>query len=77
VEWVRLADMDGDGRDGYLWVDPNTGAAIPYLNGGYSANGGVHWINKCEIASELGDIGGYLGIIATGIGVMLVCSCSI
>ena len=57
---VRLADMDGDGRDDYLWVHPDTGATILYLNGGYSADGGVEWINKGEIATGIGEA---LGVV--------------
>jgi hypothetical protein len=52
---VRLADMDGDGLDDYLWVDPTTGAVTLYLNGGYTADGGVNWISKGKIATGLGD----------------------
>ncbi|KAF2872785.1 hypothetical protein BDV95DRAFT_398340 [Massariosphaeria phaeospora] len=59
-KWVRLADMDGDGRDDYLWVHPNTGAAILYLNGGYSVEGGVNWISKGEIATGIGEAAGVM-----------------
>ncbi|PQE23373.1 FG-GAP repeat domain-containing protein [Rutstroemia sp. NJR-2017a WRK4] len=51
---VRLADMDGDGRDDYLWVHPATGAATLYLNGGYK-DGAIEWISKGEIATGLGE----------------------
>jgi hypothetical protein len=52
---VRLADLDGDGRDDYVWIHPVTGAATLYLNGGYSADGGVDWIFKGKVATGLGD----------------------
>lgn len=52
---VRLADMNGDGRDDYLWVHPLTGALTLYLNGGYSADGGVNWIFKGQVATGVGD----------------------
>ena len=29
---VQLADLDGDGRADYLWVNPKSGAVIAYLN---------------------------------------------
>ena len=37
---VHLADLDGDGSDDYLWVDPKSGALTAYLNviGKNSAN---------------------------------------
>lgn len=57
-KWVRLADVDGDGRDDYLWVHPNSGATILYLNGGYSADGGIEWVYKGEIATGVGEAEG-------------------
>jgi hypothetical protein len=57
---VRLADVDGDGRDDYLWVHPKTGAVTLYLNGGYSVDGGINWISKGEIATGLGEGAGVM-----------------
>lgn len=52
---VRFADIDGDGRDDYLWLDGN-GAVTAYINGGPSASqpGGWLWLPQ--------------GVIATGVG---------
>jgi hypothetical protein len=42
---IRLADLDGDGRDDYISVGPN-GEAVAYLNGG--ANGDTWaWTYVC------------------------------
>jgi lysophospholipase L1-like esterase len=57
---VRLADMNGDGRDDYLWVHPISGAVTLYINGGYSTNGGVQWISKGQIATGVGDGAGVI-----------------
>jgi hypothetical protein len=59
---VRLADMNGDGRDDYLWVHPETGAVTLYINGGYTPGGGVNWIYKGEIAT--GVTFGYMVMFA-------------
>ncbi|KAJ3489561.1 hypothetical protein NLG97_g5968 [Lecanicillium saksenae] len=52
---VRFADIDGDGKDDYLWLDEN-GAVTAYINGGpnASAPGGWVWLPQ--------------GVIATGVG---------
>jgi lysophospholipase L1-like esterase len=57
---VRLADLNGDGKDDYAWVDPVTGAITLDLNGGYTAGSGVNWIYKGVIASGIGDGPGVL-----------------
>jgi hypothetical protein len=49
---VQFADINGDGKVDYLWVDRN-GAVTAYLNGGSGSNG---WIWRPQ------------GIIATGVG---------
>jgi hypothetical protein len=49
---VQFADIDGDGKADYLWVDRN-GAVTAYLNGGSSTNG---WLWHSQ------------GVIATGVG---------
>ncbi|PQE05711.1 FG-GAP repeat domain-containing protein [Rutstroemia sp. NJR-2017a BVV2] len=56
---VRVADMDGDGRDDYLWVHPATGAATLYLNGGYK-DGAIDWISKGQIATGIGESTGVM-----------------
>lgn len=50
---VVFADMDGDGKDDYVWIDVN-GAASLWLNGGMGSDGNWIWTSK--------------GIIATGVG---------
>lgn len=57
---VRLADLDGDGRDDYLWVHPSTGAVTLLINGGYRGNEGVNWIAKGVVASGMGDSQGVI-----------------
>ncbi|KAL8756555.1 MAG: hypothetical protein Q9199_002836 [Rusavskia elegans] len=39
---VRLADLDGDGLDDYVWLAPNAAVTL-FLNGGRSEDG-LHWI---------------------------------
>ena len=50
---VRFADIDGDGRDDYLAVDPATGNVHGWLNNG-AENGGDRWIDRGVIASGTG-----------------------
>jgi len=64
---VRIADLDGDGYDDYVWVDPKSGAAHLYTNGGYS-DGKVNWIGKGQIASGVGDGAGVRFADITGDG---------
>lgn len=56
---VRFADLNGDGRAEYLWVDNSTGAVTAYLNLGAPDDGPnaakVSWLPQ--------------GVIATGVGV--------
>ncbi|WP_432832370.1 FG-GAP-like repeat-containing protein [Dactylosporangium sp. CA-092794] len=47
---VRWADLDGDGRDDYLALDPATGLAEAWINNG-AATAGDHWIDRGIIAS--------------------------
>ncbi|MFF6995862.1 GDSL-type esterase/lipase family protein [Streptomyces sp. NPDC008313] len=48
---VRFADIDGDGRDDYLAVDPGTGAVRAWMNTGGDANGKPGWNPRGQIAS--------------------------
>jgi lysophospholipase L1-like esterase len=64
---VRIADLDGDGLDDYLWVDDKTGAATLYINGGYS-DGKINWQPKGQVASGLGDGAGVRFADITGDG---------
>ncbi|KAH6667843.1 hypothetical protein B0J14DRAFT_567201 [Halenospora varia] len=60
---VHLADMNGDGRDDYVWVHPISGAVTLYINGGYTASGGVNWISKGQVATSVaqnGDVTAYI-----------------
>ncbi|KAI4248234.1 MAG: hypothetical protein L6R42_009359, partial [Xanthoria sp. 1 TBL-2021] len=54
---VRLADLDGDGLDDYVWLAPSAAVTL-FLNGGRSEDG-LHWIwrpanNGKEVASGAG-----------------------
>jgi hypothetical protein len=64
---VRIADLDGDGLDDYIWVDDKSGAATLYLNGGYS-NGKINWQPKGQVASGIGDGAGVRFADITGDG---------
>ncbi|KAL8709701.1 MAG: hypothetical protein Q9220_005641 [cf. Caloplaca sp. 1 TL-2023] len=51
---VTFADLNGDGRDDYIWIGPN-GEITAYVNGGLAADG--HWIwypQPNKIASGVG-----------------------
>lgn len=50
---VFFADMDGDGKDDYVWIDVN-GAAALWLNGGVGEDGKWIWISKGKIAAGVG-----------------------
>jgi hypothetical protein len=51
---VRLADLDGDGKADYLWVDKN-GSVTAYINGGYDAAASKWlWYPQGMIASGVG-----------------------
>ncbi|KAH8821022.1 hypothetical protein F5884DRAFT_850267 [Xylogone sp. PMI_703] len=50
---VRFADIDGDGRDDYLWVSP-TGEVTCYLNLAGESRGRPSWKPIGEIASGVG-----------------------
>lgn len=51
---MRRADLNGDGRDDYVWIDPKTGAATLYVNGGFTSSG-VTWLPWGVVASGIGD----------------------
>ncbi|CAO1598290.1 hypothetical protein XANCAGTX0491_002060 [Xanthoria calcicola] len=52
---VRFADLNGDGRDDFIWVGPN-GEVTAYVNGGPAADG--HWIWHPQPALIAGGVGG-------------------
>ena len=43
IDGLRFADIDGDGRDDYIWLDPKSGAPQVYLNGGMNENDVLGW----------------------------------
>ncbi|MET0342210.1 MAG: GDSL-type esterase/lipase family protein [Polyangiales bacterium] len=51
---VRFADVDGDGRDDYLIVNPSSGAVHAWLNTGGDSAIGAGWVPRGQIASGLG-----------------------
>jgi hypothetical protein len=51
---VVFADINGDGRDDYLWVHPKTGAITAYYNLLGTGQGGITWEDQGEIASGIG-----------------------
>ncbi|KAL8847788.1 MAG: hypothetical protein Q9221_007187 [Calogaya cf. arnoldii] len=52
---VRFADLNGDGRDDFIWVGPN-GEVTAYVNGGPAADGS--WIWHPQPALIAGGVGG-------------------
>ncbi|KAL4797007.1 hypothetical protein BDV19DRAFT_387547 [Aspergillus venezuelensis] len=50
---VRFADVNGDGRDDYLWISEE-GAVTAYLNQAGDSAGGPIWIPQGEIATGVG-----------------------
>lgn len=82
-EDIRLADIDGDGKADYLWVDQTTGATKMWRNGGVGSDGNWIWTPQGEIATGVGavgslvrfaDLGGtgradYLTIVPNSLGV--------
>ncbi|KAL4886052.1 hypothetical protein BJY04DRAFT_213591 [Aspergillus karnatakaensis] len=50
---VRFADINGDGRDDYLWVSEE-GKVIGYLNTAGGSDGKPIWIPQGEIATGVG-----------------------
>ena len=52
---VFFADMDGDGKDDYVWLDAN-GAASLWLNGGMGNDGKWIWTSKGNIATGVGAV---------------------
>jgi lysophospholipase L1-like esterase len=50
---LRFGDIDGDGRDDYLWVS-DSGAVTAYLNTAGSSADEVVWVPQGEIASGYG-----------------------
>lgn len=57
---MRIADLDGDGRDDYLWVDSQTGGVTAYLNGGITGPGNLIWYPKGVVAGGIGSGEGVL-----------------
>ncbi|KAL4946967.1 SGNH hydrolase-type esterase domain-containing protein [Aspergillus filifer] len=53
---VRFGDIDGDGRDDYLWVDDD-GAATLYLNTAGDTADDVVWMPQGVIATGIGEDG--------------------
>jgi FG-GAP-like repeat len=82
-EDIRLADIDGDGKADYLWVDQTTGETKMWRNGGVGSGGNWIWTPQGEIATGVGavgslvrfaDLGGtgradYLTIVPNSLGV--------
>ncbi len=48
---VDFADIDGDGRDDYLAVNPSTGATLAWINHGGDPAGADGWVYRGQIAS--------------------------
>lgn len=48
---VKYADMNGDGRDDYVILDPSTGALIVYMNNNAETAGGGGWTGPLNYAS--------------------------
>ncbi|KAH8696250.1 hypothetical protein BGW36DRAFT_380518 [Talaromyces proteolyticus] len=53
---VVFADLNGDGRAEYLWIDTDTGSVKAWLNTA-SSGGNITWIEWGEVASGVG-VGG-------------------
>ncbi|RKS68270.1 lysophospholipase L1-like esterase [Actinomadura pelletieri DSM 43383] len=51
-----FAEIDGDGRDDYLAVDPRTGVVRAWINAGGDQDGKPGWIPRGQIASGVGSI---------------------
>lgn len=82
-EEIRLADIDGDGKADYLYVDKSTGKTKMWRNGGLGGDGNWIWTGVGDIASGVGtsgsvvrfaDFGGtgradYLDIVPGSLGV--------
>jgi hypothetical protein len=56
-EDIRLADIDGDGKADYLWVNETTGATTMWRNGGVGSDGNWIWTPQGEIATGVGTVG--------------------
>ena len=48
---IRFADINGDGKDDYLVVDPISGAVQAWLNAGGDSAAGPGWVARGQIAS--------------------------
>lgn len=57
---VTFADLNGDGRDDFIWIGPN-GEATAYVNGGPAADG--TWIWYPQPSNIAGGVGGKRGEI--------------
>lgn len=57
LRWLSVADhsisLNGDGRDDYVWIDPNTGDFYGWINKGRQ-NGGWLWHSIGKIANNIG-----------------------
>jgi len=51
---LRFADIDGDGRDDYLVIDPQGGAVHAWLNRGGDTSTGPGWVDGGQIAGGTG-----------------------
>ncbi|KAL8671615.1 MAG: hypothetical protein Q9168_003888 [Polycauliona sp. 1 TL-2023] len=57
---VTFADLNGDGRDDFIWIGPN-GEITAFVNGGQADDG--HWIWNPQPAKIAGGVGGKRGEI--------------
>lgn len=48
-----FADMDGDGKEDYVWLDPNFVASL-LINGGTDSAGKWMWLSEEVIADGVG-----------------------
>ncbi|KAH7161956.1 hypothetical protein B0J13DRAFT_430718 [Dactylonectria estremocensis] len=51
---VRFADLNGDGRDDYIWVDSRNGAVYAWINRGANDDGSWAWQALGVVASGVG-----------------------
>jgi hypothetical protein len=54
VAQLRFADFDGDGRDDYLVLDPQTGAVHAWRNNGADFPGFAGWVDLGQVARGTG-----------------------
>ncbi|KAH8684260.1 SGNH hydrolase-type esterase domain-containing protein [Tricladium varicosporioides] len=63
---IRLADIDGDGKADYLFVNKSTGVTKMWRNGGMSSDDRWVWISKGEIVTEAGTTGSFVRFADVG-----------